>query len=117
MAAIASAAPIEGKKPEYLQEAAASFANDEAVGRRMWAPGLDEGYMPQGLAVTGGHILVSAYRDPDVLGAGGWIIPAWQLGMPAWFPEEFLWVVGCSYRGLPMHVTIILTGLVKRLGG
>src|SRR5699024_3917564 len=45
--------------------------------------------------------LLAPYRDPDVLGVGGWAVPDWQTGEPAWFPEEFLWVVGCSYRGLP----------------
>ena len=28
----------------------------------------------------------------------------WAGARPAWFPEEFLWVVGASYRGLPQHV-------------
>jgi GT2 family glycosyltransferase len=45
---------------------------------------------------------VAAYEDPNVIGVGGAVIPAWDSGSsPAWFPEEFLWVVGCSYRGLP----------------
>ncbi|MGG5753402.1 glycosyltransferase family 2 protein [Zafaria sp. Z1313] len=40
--------------------------------------------------------------DPDVVGVGGYVLPAWDGGVePAWFPEEFYWVVGCSYRGLP----------------
>lgn len=45
--------------------------------------------------------LVSAYVDPDVLGVGGGIEPAWHGVRPDWFPEEFDWVVGCSYKGLP----------------
>ncbi len=46
--------------------------------------------------------LVASYRDEGVLGVGGQILPVWQGGnKPGWFPEEFLWVVGCSYRGLP----------------
>jgi glycosyltransferase involved in cell wall biosynthesis len=45
--------------------------------------------------------LLAPYRDPAVLGVGGWAVPVWQDGDPSWFPEEFLWVVGCSYRGLP----------------
>ena len=27
--------------------------------------------------------------------------------MPAWFPDEFLWVVGCSYRGLPADGALV----------
>jgi len=43
--------------------------------------------------------LLAAYSDDDVLGVGGGVLPAWRAPRPAWFPEEFLWVVGCSYRG------------------
>ena len=45
--------------------------------------------------------LAAAYADPNVMGAGGAIVPEWQHGRPAWFPEEFDWVVGCTYRGMP----------------
>jgi len=41
------------------------------------------------------------YQDKTVLGVGGQIRPDWQMGRPAWFPEEFDWVVGCTYQGLP----------------
>jgi glycosyltransferase involved in cell wall biosynthesis len=41
------------------------------------------------------------YLNETVLGVGGQIRPVWQIGRPAWFPEEFDWVVGCTYRGLP----------------
>ncbi len=36
----------------------------------------------------------------DVVGVGGAIEPHWQSGRPRWFPEEFDWVVGCTYRGM-----------------
>jgi hypothetical protein len=32
---------------------------------------------------------------------GGAVVPVWEAERPRWLPEEFLWVVGCSYRGLP----------------
>lgn len=45
------------------------------------------------------------YRRGDVLGVGGAVLPDWAGGRkPAWFPVEFLWVVGCSYRGQPTSV-------------
>lgn len=47
--------------------------------------------------------LVSAFEDPSVIGAGGHAKPAWQGPRPGWFPDELLWVVGCSYRGLPQE--------------
>jgi len=45
--------------------------------------------------------LAAAYADPSVLGVGGAIIPAWEKDRPAWWPDEFDWVVGCTYRGMP----------------
>ncbi len=36
-----------------------------------------------------------------MLGAGGSVIPRWETAKPSWFPEEFYWVVGCTYVGLP----------------
>ena len=45
--------------------------------------------------------LVAACDGDSVLGAGGRSLPRWLELKPSWFPEEFLWVVGCTYRGLP----------------
>jgi glycosyltransferase involved in cell wall biosynthesis len=45
--------------------------------------------------------LLAGYVDRSVLGVGGVAAPAWESAQPSWFPDEFLWVVGCSYRGLP----------------
>lgn len=45
--------------------------------------------------------LMLAYKNPDVIGAGGLIRPAWVDQKPGWFPEEFNWVVGCTYKGVP----------------
>lgn len=44
-------------------------------------------------------------EDPDVLGVGGFVEPYWLGKRPSWFPEEFYWVVGCSYKGLPQTLT------------
>jgi hypothetical protein len=41
------------------------------------------------------------YADESVIGVGGPVKPAWSEGRPAWFPEEFDWVVGCTFRGMP----------------
>jgi GT2 family glycosyltransferase len=46
--------------------------------------------------------LLASYDDESVLGVGGLVLADWRApGKPAWLPEEFLWVVGCSYRGQP----------------
>ncbi len=46
--------------------------------------------------------LLASYDDESVLGVGGLVLADWSSpGRPAWLPDEFLWVVGCSYRGQP----------------
>ncbi|GAA4286200.1 glycosyltransferase family 2 protein [Georgenia daeguensis] len=45
--------------------------------------------------------MVRHYDDPGVLAVGGQVRARWALGRPAWYPAEFDWVVGCSYRGQP----------------
>jgi glycosyltransferase involved in cell wall biosynthesis len=45
--------------------------------------------------------LVACYRDPAVIACGGEIRPVWDGGVrPAWMAEEFLWTIGCTYRGM-----------------
>ncbi|WP_037842959.1 glycosyltransferase family 2 protein [Streptomyces sp. NRRL F-5126] len=62
-----------------------AFLDDDAVAQPGWLRHFDE-----------------AFDDPRVLAVGGRTLPAWASGRrPAWFPEEFDWVVGCTYRGLP----------------
>lgn len=62
-----------------------AFLDDDAVADPGWAAAL-----------------LSAYADdPAVVGVGGGVLPAWEAPRPAWFPDEFLWVVGCSYTGQP----------------
>lgn len=48
--------------------------------------------------------LYQHFCDDAILGAGGASLPDWESAKPGWFPEEFLWVVGCSYRGLPEKI-------------
>jgi glucosyl-dolichyl phosphate glucuronosyltransferase len=45
--------------------------------------------------------LLEPFTDRDVVGTGGGVLPAWQAGRPGWFPAEFDWVVGASFRGMP----------------
>ncbi|MFH8774611.1 glycosyltransferase [Streptomyces sp. NPDC085866] len=62
-----------------------AFLDDDAVAERDWLRRFAEGY-----------------ADPRVMAVGGRTLPVWASGRrPAWFPEEFDWVVGCTYRGLP----------------
>jgi glycosyltransferase involved in cell wall biosynthesis len=45
--------------------------------------------------------IVAPFTDPGVVGTGGRVLPAWHSRRPSWFPEEFDWVVGASYLGMP----------------
>lgn len=60
------------------------FIDDDAVAHEQWLARL-----------------LSAFDDATVIGAGGHARPLWAEPPPGWFPPEFLWVVGCSYTGLP----------------
>ena len=55
--------------------------------------------------------LLRAYANPEVMGVGGTVEPLWIGGRPPWFPAEFDWVVGCTYRGLP-EVTAPVRNLI-----
>lgn len=61
-----------------------AFLDDDAVARPGWL-----------------QHLIEPLARPDVAGVGGLVEPIWLGQTPAWMPEEFLWVVGASYRGLP----------------
>ena len=45
--------------------------------------------------------LLAGYDTDGVVGVGGASVPAWRSRRPSWFPDEFNWVVGCAYTGLP----------------
>ncbi len=68
--------------------AVVAFLDDDAVAAPRWLEELHAGY-----------------KDPAVIGVGGAIKPMWVDGRPQWFPEEFNWVVGCTYRGMPCTST------------
>ena len=56
---------IRGMRPSYAPTRVAAVPNEKAIVGRVWVPGLDDGYNPQGLTVVEGALLVSAYRSDD----------------------------------------------------
>ena len=47
--------------------------------------------------------LVDAYvQCPSAVGVGGCVLPLWEIAVPRWFPDEFLWVVGATPPGRPL---------------
>jgi len=78
---------LSGARNTALEEAHGSiiaFLDDDAIPVDGWLDALR-----------------APYIDKCVYGVGGFAKPRWSGGKPGWFPDEFLWVVGCSYRGLP----------------
>ncbi|GLW12356.1 hypothetical protein Misp01_74840 [Microtetraspora sp. NBRC 13810] len=64
-----------------------AYLDDDAVADPGWLEALEEGF-----------------QDPAVVGVGGRTHPLWASGRrPRWFPYEFDWTVGCSYRGMPVR--------------
>jgi glycosyltransferase involved in cell wall biosynthesis len=51
--------------------------------------------------------LRQSYSEPRIIGVGGLVSPSWPDVAPSWMPDEFLWVVGCSYAGLPESISPI----------
>jgi glycosyltransferase involved in cell wall biosynthesis len=45
--------------------------------------------------------LAEDFANQDIKGVGGLTLPDWQTARPSWMPEEFLWVVGSNYKGMP----------------
>ncbi len=66
------------------QGSVVAFLDDDAIADKKWTARL-----------------VEECEAPGVVGAVPWIQPLWEGQQPSWFPSEFLWVVGCAYKGLP----------------
>lgn len=45
--------------------------------------------------------LLKAYRETGAVAVGGAPLPRFETQRPGWFPQEFDWVFGCHYVGLP----------------
>jgi len=56
---------VLGQQPSYVEGPPASFPNQQAITPRVWIPGLDEGWTPQGVALSGRYALVTSYQDQD----------------------------------------------------
>jgi hypothetical protein len=63
--ASAMAADVLGKKPGHVWLGPSSVTNSQAIVKMIWAPGIDDGYVPQGITVAEESILVSSYKSTD----------------------------------------------------
>ncbi|MDK2781497.1 MAG: hypothetical protein PWR13_525 [Archaeoglobi archaeon] len=46
--------------------------------------------------------MLKNFEDERVWVVGGRVIPEFEKGRPKWFPEELDWIVGCTYKGMPV---------------
>jgi len=72
-----------------------AFLDDDAAAEPGWAK----------------NLLAAYETEEHVIGVAGFVRPDWRGERPGWFPEEFLWVVGCSYRGLPTERAQVRNGI------
>lgn len=54
-----------GVRPTFTDRALSVAPNAQAIVARIWVPGLDEGYVPQGLTVIGNAVYVGAYKSVE----------------------------------------------------
>jgi GT2 family glycosyltransferase len=104
--------------PSLLKRASEAFFGEARVVANRFGPGLSGArntgaeeatapivvFLDDDAEAAAGWLnaLAAPFDDPGVVGTGGGAIPRWHgAAAPWWFPDEFLWVVGCSYRGLP----------------
>jgi hypothetical protein len=60
-------APVGGERPTYLDAVTENVPNAQALTHRIWTPGLDETFVPQGLTAMGPYLFVSSYRPSPEL--------------------------------------------------
>lgn len=70
----AAQAPL-GNPPTYTDRKlgllpSGQVPNHAAILRKIWMPGLDDGFVPQGLSVVAGSVYVAAYKSPEGAGRG-----------------------------------------------
>lgn len=63
----------------------------------------DDAYAEPGWA----QALMHHYKDRRIAGVGGYADPIWSENRPTWMPQEFDWVVGCSYVGQPTRLSAV----------
>ena len=60
-----NALEVLGTKPAHVLGGPSAVPNEQAISRMIWAPGIDDGYVPQGIALAEGAVLMSGYKSTD----------------------------------------------------
>ena len=51
---------VLGKKPSHVWGRPSSVVNEQAITKMIWAPGVEDGYVPQGITWADGAVYLSA---------------------------------------------------------
>jgi hypothetical protein len=54
-----------GSKPAYFRGALSRVQNEQAITTTIWSPGLEDGFIPQGIAYFKGRIYVATSQSVD----------------------------------------------------
>lgn len=66
-----AAAAVLGTPPAYIAAEPSTAPNAQAITTMIWAPGLNDGYVPQGITYADGRVLVSSYQSDNPKVGGG----------------------------------------------
>ena len=89
-----------------------AFIDDDAVAEPDWLENLVRAFSLQPAAISRNGQLFQPSQSTQgtlstqqtVVAVGGRAIPLWfNDKRPSWFPEELDWIVGCTYKGLPVE--------------
>lgn len=56
-------AELRGAAPDYTSRTLTAVPNAAAMTAQFWSPGLNDGYVPQGVTFSGGAVYVAAYKS------------------------------------------------------
>lgn len=72
------------------------FLDDDALAGEYWLENITKHFHSSSYD--------SIFHENNVVAVGGQTFPQWEKGMkPNWFPDELLWIVGCTYEGMPVR--------------
>lgn len=75
---------------KYASNEIIAYIDSDAIADKNWISTLNKGY-----------------NNKNILAVGGKAIPLWEQNKPKWFPDEFLWLVGCTHKYHPQNNTVI----------
>lgn len=99
LAAPAMAQQPAGKAPTVVNRPLTDVPNAGAILSRSWVPGLDAGFVPQGLAVQGGQVVLAGYVSTDAGQSRGPCQLFWVNGRSGGISRRMSLPESCGHAG------------------